>query len=409
MTDLVDVAIVGAGAAGIAAARRLIGLGRSVLLVEALHRLGGRGATPRKSLACRSISAAAGCIRRTATRSPNWPTQPASSLTAARRAWGEQLRDVGATAGTQEQAWDAYEAFGARLRRDPPASDRAGDAMSPGDPWRPFVDALSGFMNGAGDRPALGRRLPRLRRRGQRHQLADSRRLRRLHCRPRRRPARRPRNPRHRDLGGARASGSTPIADRSRRGRRSSPSRPRCSPAARSASIRRPTSISTPRRACRSALPTRSSSRSPSRTRSRRRATCSAASTAPAPAATTCGPSAARSSNASSAASSPASSRPRARMPPSPSSPTSFARLLGADFARGLAPLAVTAWGRQPTILGSYSHALPGSADARAVLARPVSPRLCFAGEACSPRDFSTAHGAWETGIAAADQIATAL
>ena len=107
----------------------------------------------------------------------------------------------------------------------------------PGDPWRPFVDALSGFMNGAGDRPALGRRLPRLRRRGQRHQLAASRRLRRLHCRPRRRPARRPRNPRHRDLGGAAASGSTPIADRSRRGRRSSPSRPRCWPAARSASI----------------------------------------------------------------------------------------------------------------------------------------------------------------------------
>ena len=83
--------------------------------------------------------------------------------------------------------------------------------------------------------------------------------------------------------------------------------------------------------------------------------------------------------------------------------------LLGADFARGLAPLAVTAWGREPTILGSYSHALPGSADARAILARPVSPRLCFAGEACSPRDFSTAHGAWQSGIAAADQIAAAL
>ena len=114
-------------------------------------------------------------------------------------------------------------------------------------------------------------------------------------------------------------------------------------------------------------------------------------------------------SSASSAALSPAISRPRARPPPSPSSREELAALLGADFARGLAPLAVTAWGREPTILGSYSHALPTSADARAVLARPVSPRLCFAGEACSPRDFSTAHGAWETGIAAADQIAAAL
>ena len=124
-------------------------------------------------------------------------------LERSKAAWGEQLRDVGATAKTQEQAWDAYEAFGARLRRDPPASDRAGDAMSPGDPWRPFVDALSGFMNGAGidqlsvadflayDEAASGTnwRIPR--------------RLRRLHRRPRHRPARRPGDPRHRDLGGA--------------------------------------------------------------------------------------------------------------------------------------------------------------------------------------------------------------
>ena len=66
----------------------------------------------------------------------------------------------------------------------------------------------------------------------------------------------------------------------------------------------------------------------------------------------------------------------------------------------------MTAWGREPTILGSYSHAVPGAADARAVLAAPVSPRLAFAGEACSPHDFSTAHGAWQSGLAAADWIA---
>lgn len=83
--------------------------------------------------------------------------------------------------------------------------------------------------------------------------------------------------------------------------------------------------------------------------------------------------------------------------------------LLGAEFARGLAPLAVTAWGREPTILGSYSHALPGSASARGVLAAPVDERLVFAGEACSPRDFSTAHGAWQSGIAAAEHIARML
>lgn len=83
--------------------------------------------------------------------------------------------------------------------------------------------------------------------------------------------------------------------------------------------------------------------------------------------------------------------------------------LFGSDFTRGLSPLAVTFWGQKPTILGSYSHALPGLANQRAVLARPVSDRLCFAGEACSPEDFSTAHGAWQSGIAAADWIENCL
>jgi monoamine oxidase len=33
---------------------------------------------------------------------------------------------------------------------------------------------------------------------------------------------------------------------------------------------------------------------------------------------------------------------------------------------------------------------------------------LFFAGEACSRNDFSTAHGAWFTGVAAADQVIAA-
>jgi len=37
------------------------------------------------------------------------------------------------------------------------------------------------------------------------------------------------------------------------------------------------------------------------------------------------------------------------------------------------------------------------------VLAAPVDDRLFFAGEACSPNFFSTAHGAWLSGITAAD------
>jgi len=33
---------------------------------------------------------------------------------------------------------------------------------------------------------------------------------------------------------------------------------------------------------------------------------------------------------------------------------------------------------------------------------------LFFAGEACSAHDFSTAHGAWHTGVAAADGVIAA-
>ena len=79
--------------------------------------------------------------------------------------------------------------------------------------------------------------------------------------------------------------------------------------------------------------------------------------------------------------------------------------LLGNDWRRRLHPLAVTRWRREAWIGGSYSHALVGQASARAVLAEPVDGRLFFAGEACSPSDFSTAHGAYQTGMSAAHAI----
>lgn len=82
--------------------------------------------------------------------------------------------------------------------------------------------------------------------------------------------------------------------------------------------------------------------------------------------------------------------------------------LLGSDFGRRLRPIRVHRWGRDPFALGSYSFALPGSADCRAALAQPVDGRLFFAGEACSRHDFSTAHGGWHTGVAAAEQVIAA-
>jgi monoamine oxidase len=69
-----------------------------------------------------------------------------------------------------------------------------------------------------------------------------------------------------------------------------------------------------------------------------------------------------------------------------------------------VAPARTHRWGADPFARGSYSYALPGKADGRAVLAAPIDDRIFFAGEACSPNDFSTAHGAYQSGLAAADQ-----
>ena len=79
--------------------------------------------------------------------------------------------------------------------------------------------------------------------------------------------------------------------------------------------------------------------------------------------------------------------------------------LFGSDFARRLKPIRVHRWAHDPYALGSYSFALPGCADNRAVLAAPVDDRLFFAGEACSAHDFSTAHGGYLTGVAAAERV----
>jgi len=78
---------------------------------------------------------------------------------------------------------------------------------------------------------------------------------------------------------------------------------------------------------------------------------------------------------------------------------------LGSDFRRKLKPLTESRWAHDPFARGSYSHALPGHADKRAVLAAPVDDRLFFAGEATSPNFFSTAHGARDSGERAADEV----
>ncbi len=82
--------------------------------------------------------------------------------------------------------------------------------------------------------------------------------------------------------------------------------------------------------------------------------------------------------------------------------------LLGGAFRDRVKPIRIHRWSSDPYSRGSYSYARPGMADCRTKLAAPVDDRLFFAGEACSQHDFSTAHGGWITGVAAAEQALSA-
>lgn len=80
-------------------------------------------------------------------------------------------------------------------------------------------------------------------------------------------------------------------------------------------------------------------------------------------------------------------------------------KLLGSDVRKYFSMLAVSSWHDDPFVRGSYSYAEVGSAGAREILARPVDDRLFFAGEACSVPSFATAHGAFQTGVEAARAV----
>jgi monoamine oxidase len=69
-----------------------------------------------------------------------------------------------------------------------------------------------------------------------------------------------------------------------------------------------------------------------------------------------------------------------------------------------------TRWGIDPFALGSYAVARPGGAAMRTVLARPVADRLLFAGEACAADGWAaTAAGAHRSGKRAAGEALALL
>lgn len=86
-----------------------------------------------------------------------------------------------------------------------------------------------------------------------------------------------------------------------------------------------------------------------------------------------------------------------------------LAGIYGNDIRKRLRPLASSAWVGDPFARGSYSSALPGHADDRAVYTEPFDARIFLAGEACSRDQFGTAHAAFTSGVDAAEQAIAAL
>jgi monoamine oxidase len=86
-----------------------------------------------------------------------------------------------------------------------------------------------------------------------------------------------------------------------------------------------------------------------------------------------------------------------------------LAGIYGNNIRKRLRPLASSAWVGDPFARGSYSSALPGHADDRAVYTEPFNNRIFFAGEACSRDQFGTAHAAFTSGVEAAEQAIAVL
>lgn len=82
---------------------------------------------------------------------------------------------------------------------------------------------------------------------------------------------------------------------------------------------------------------------------------------------------------------------------------------LGSTAVRRITAATTTAWAAEPWSRGAYATARPGCFACRADLARPVDNRLFFAGEATESIWAAQLAGAWLSGRRAADEIAAVL
>jgi monoamine oxidase len=82
-----------------------------------------------------------------------------------------------------------------------------------------------------------------------------------------------------------------------------------------------------------------------------------------------------------------------------------IAGLFGEQAKQAIKRTHATQWGKEPWVLGGFAAAAPGGQPGRRVLMEPVRDRLFFAGEAVHETMWGTVGGAWESGERAADLL----
>ncbi|MEX2202080.1 MAG: NAD(P)/FAD-dependent oxidoreductase [Dongiaceae bacterium] len=84
-------------------------------------------------------------------------------------------------------------------------------------------------------------------------------------------------------------------------------------------------------------------------------------------------------------------------------------RIFGGDVDRHFVKGGFTAWANDPDVRGGYAYQRPGAAGARTALSRALDDRLFFAGEATAGSFAMTCGGAFRSGERAAREILSAL
>jgi monoamine oxidase len=80
-----------------------------------------------------------------------------------------------------------------------------------------------------------------------------------------------------------------------------------------------------------------------------------------------------------------------------------LARTFGGEAKGIVKRTSATRWSIDPLVRGAFSVAAPGRADAHRVLQQPLRERIWFAGEAAHDTLWGTVNGAWESGTRAAE------